>query len=161
MRCAQTRCEQLLAYWRSVYGIPDRWQIAIVLVESRQEAEEDDENDLPQRPAYTRVDHGYSKATITVNAYLIDDDEELICVMGHEVGHCVTHRPARFIATALGPGNSDTAEEMGEELTELLVKSVLFAVRNPPPAQPATPDPATPAPADLPATASRRRRTPT
>ena len=138
---AQERVEQLVAYWREVFRLHRGWQIACVVHATRDQAEAEDTQgeDTPQVPAYVRIQHGYSRASLRVNAYLIESDEELTYAVGHEIAHIPAHRPSQLILAALGPANAGTAEELGEELTETLVHAALFAARNPPPLPPEVP----------------------
>lgn len=155
MPVTQARCEQLVSYWRGVFDLPLGWQIACVIHATRDEAdaEDTDGEGTPAAPAYVRIQYGYSRATIHVNSYLVSDDDELVYATGHEVAHVRTHRYGRLVASSLGAANADTAEEMCEELAEMMIQSALRSVRTPPP-----PPEVPPAEAPAAESASIRRR---
>lgn len=136
----------LIAHWKPRLRLAPHWAIDVTLHAT---AEEEEAEEHRHRPAYVFVQYGYARAMLVINGYKIEHARELERVIVHELAHAATHRAAALIASALGPRNASTAEEMGEELVELITSLALGE------GAPEVATPATPA-----AAAPRRRRRP-
>lgn len=120
----------LVAKWKPRLRLASHWVIELTIHAT---AEEEENEDHRHRPAYIFVQYGYARAHLVVNGYKVDSPAELERVVVHELAHAATHRAASLIASGLGPRNAETAEEIGEELVELVTSLALAEAAPPPP----------------------------
>lgn len=120
MKIAPADLAALVNRYRKILGFDDAWKFQLRISESP----DDTDAECPDAQGYTQTLDGYSSAQITINAWRVEDEQDLERLVAHEMVHAALWEVSSIVRDSFSGRLASTGTAIVEQTVSLVARAL-------------------------------------